>query len=298
MTSVAWFLLLLLSLLWGGSFFFVEIALRELGPLTIVTARVTVGALALLLYLRIIGHHLPRESCALVRLLIMGALNNVIPFTLLVWAQVRLTAGEASILNATTPLFTVLFAYIATTDERVSAGKALGVVVGFCGVAIFVGSEVLLGLGGNVVPQLAAIGAALSYAIASIYGRRLRGLPVSVAAAGMLIGSSLILIPLTLYIETPFATVPEGETIAAIFALGLLSSALAYLIYFRLLIIAGSTNLTLVTLLVPVTAILLGVMVLDERIPLTAYMGMCVIFLGLIIIDGRVAQAAKGRFQV
>lgn len=293
MSAFAWFLLITLSLLWGGSFFFAEIALRELGPLTIVTARVSIGALALLLYLRVIGEHLPREPAVLVQLFIMGAINNAIPFSLLVWAQVHLTGGEASILNAATPLFTVLLAHVLTSDERMSANKVLGVVVGICGVAVFMGPEAMRGLGSDLLAQLAVIGATISYAVASIYGRRLRALPTSVAATGMLLGSSVLLFPVMFYFESPFATMPGIDVVGALIALGLLSSSLAYLIYFRILVIAGSTNLMLVTLLVPVSALLLGVMILDEQIPSSAYIGMCIIFIGLILIDGRSIRAVK-----
>ncbi|MEM7208153.1 MAG: DMT family transporter [Pseudomonadota bacterium] len=287
----AWVLLLALSIVWGGSFFFAEIALRELGPLTIVTARVSIGALALFVYLRAIGEHLPREPSVLAQLLIMGAINNAIPFSLLVWAQIYLTSGEAAILNAAVPLFTVLLAHWLTDDETMSANKLIGVVVGIIGVAFLIGPQAVRGLGANLFAQLAVIAATISYALASIYGRRLRSLSTSVAATGMLTGSTVLLVPLMLIFESPFSHVPEIDTIGALIGLGVLSSSIAYLLYFRILAIAGSTNLMLVTLLVPVSALVLGVWILKEEIAAQAYLGMCIIFTGLLVIDGRPVKA-------
>ncbi|MEM7294999.1 MAG: DMT family transporter [Pseudomonadota bacterium] len=294
MSATAWILLITLSILWGGSFFFAEIALKQLGPLTIVAARVAIGAGCLIVFLCFAGLRLPRDGRTWRQYFIMGGLNNALPFALIVWGQVHLTSGVASILNATTPLFTVLVAHAFTADERITANKLTGVLVGIVGVAILMGSEALSSLGGAELPaQFAILGAAISYAFASVYGRRLRGQPTSVAATGMLCCSTVLLLPLAFVFESPLAVVPNSEVILSLLGLGLLSSSLAYLIYFRILELAGATNLMLVTLLVPISALVLGVLILHESIPLSAYIGMLVIFGGLACIDGRLIRMLK-----
>ncbi len=293
MNTRAWLLLVTLSILWGGSFFFTEIALTQLGPFTIVFLRVSLAAAALMVYLRVSGQNLPADGGSRFALLAMGGLNNAIPFSLIAWGQVYLDSGVTSILNASTPLFTVLLAHFLTRDERLTSKKNAGVCIGIAGVAILIGPNAVAGLGDDLFAQLAILGAAFSYAIASIYGRRLRGLPAPVAATGMLVGSSVLLLPLALVFESPFAVLPTPGVLFAILTIALLSSALAYLLYFRILAMAGATNLMLVTFLIPVSALLLGVFVLGEQIPASAYAGMAVIFAGLACIDGRLLKLLK-----
>ena len=296
MSAYAWFLLTTLSVLWGGSFFFAEIALRQLEPLTIVLARVSLGAIALVIVAYLSGFRLPGKVSVLFALLIMGGLNNALPFTLLVWSQVHLSSGVASILNATTPLFTIVVAHFFTRDEPMTRNKIIGIVLGVIGVAALIGPQAISGLGSQIIAQVAVLCAACSYAVASVYGKRLRSLPTIVAAAGMLTGSSILMLPMALYFEAPFSVMPRWDVLLSVIGLALLSSALAYLIYFRILVIAGATNLMLVTLLVPVSALLLGVLVLGEEISFSAYVGMGIIFAGLICIDGRIF-AIKNRAQ-
>jgi len=174
-----------------------------------------------------------------------------------------------------------------------TGGKLIGIGIGITGVALLIGPNAVAGLGDNLLAQLAILGAAFSYAIASIFGRRLRGLPAPVAATGMLVGSSVLLLPMALVFESPFAVLPTPNVLFAILAIALLSSALAYLIYFRILAVAGATNLMLVTFLIPVSALLLGVFVLGEQISVFAYAGMAVIFAGLACIDGRLLKHLK-----
>jgi drug/metabolite transporter (DMT)-like permease len=290
MNTHAWLLLVTLSILWGGSFFFAEIALTQLGPFTIVFARVSIAAAALMFYLRMTGKRLPSDAGSLVALLVMGGLNNALPFSLIVWGQIYLDSGVASILNASTPLFTVLLAHFLTRDERLTSNKITGVCIGIVGVGVLIGPDAIAGIGDNLLAQMAVLCAACSYAIASIYGRRLRVLPTSVAATGMLAGSSVLLLPLAIVFESPFAVMPTWDVWLAVVGVALLSSALAYAIYFRILALAGATNLMLVTFLIPVSALLLGVFVLGEEISASAYAGMMVIFIGLAWIDGRLLK--------
>lgn len=288
MGRVEWLLLVTLSILWGGSFFFSKVALDELPPLTIVLARVVVAACALHIVLLARGLRMPRPSRRWGAYLAMGALNNAIPFSLIFWGQTQIASGLASILNATTPLFTVLLAHLLTREERISPARATGVLLGMAGVAVMIGAEALQGLSLHVVGELAVVGAAISYALASLYGRRLRGEPPLISATGQLTGSALIMLPLALLVDQPWSLPAPGlVTAGALVSLALLSTALAYVIYFRILAVAGATNLTLVTFLIPVSALLLGTLILDERLDLRHIAGMALIASGLLAMDGR-----------
>ena len=280
-----WALLLVLSVLWGGSFFFNQVAVAALPTLTVVAARVAVAALVLLAAMRMLGVAVPRGGGVLRALLVMGLLNNALPFTLIVWGQSHITSGVAAILNASTPLFTVLFAHWLTA-ERLTVGRLAGVLLGLGGVAVMVGG----GLGGQRGAELACLAAAISYALAGLYGRRFRtlGVPPLATAAGQVAASSLVLVPLALVVDRPWTLAAPGVApIAALLGVALLSTALAYVVYFRLLASAGATNLLLVTLLIPVTAILLGVALLGEALLPRHLGGMALIGLGLAAIDGR-----------
>ena len=294
MTAAEWALLVGLSVLWGGSFLFVGVAVAELPPLTIVVARVALAAAALLLALRFMGVALPRERRVWVAFLGMGVLNNAIPFTLIAWGQGHIASGVASILNATTPLFTVVVAHWLTADERMTARKLAGVAIGFGGVAVMIGGAALRTLGVDVLAQLAVLAAAISYAFAGVYGRRFKAMGVAPAAtaAGMLTVSTLLLLPAMLIVDRPWTLpAPSAATVAALLGLALISTALAYILYFRLLASAGATNLLLVTFLIPVSAILFGATLLGERLAPRHFLGMALIGCGLAAI-GRERAAA------
>ncbi|NJN57030.1 MAG: DMT family transporter [Leptolyngbyaceae cyanobacterium SL_5_9] len=287
MTAEAWFSLILLSVLWGGSFFFIELTLKDLQPLTVVLGRVMLAAIALTTFAYFQGHRMPTSFKVWREFLVMGALNNLIPFSLISWGQMHIDSSLAAILNATTPVFAVVLAHFLTPDERLTVNRMLGVICGFCGVAVLVGTEVLGGLQLTGLGQFAVLLAAFSYACAGIYGRRFRQLPATVAAAGMVSGTAVMITPLALVLERPWTTNPDWMSLGALLALGLLSTAIAYLLYFYILAIAGATNLLLVTFLIPLSALLLGVLVLGERLEWNAFAGMVLIFVGLAAIDGR-----------
>ena len=300
MRPVEWALLLALSVLWGGSFFFVEIAVRELPTLTIVTLRVGLAAIALWVVVWRLGLATPRGWALWGAFLGMGLLNNVIPFGLIVWGQQTIGSGLASILNATTPLFTIVVAGFLLTDEKFTASKFAGVVAGFGGVIIMIGPDFVLGVGSQVSAQFAVLGAALSYAFAGVYGRRFKTMGVDpiVAAAGQVTASALVLAPVALMVDRPWTLAPPSATVwAAIVGVAILSTAVAYSLYFRILAHAGATNLLLVTFLIPVTAILLGVLVLDETLKTEHVFGMALIGLGLVAIDGRVLACLLRRVR-
>jgi drug/metabolite transporter (DMT)-like permease len=285
-----WGLLVLLSLLWGGSFFFTGVAVRELPPLTIVVLRVGLAALLLLAMVRAMGLRMPRNLADWAALGGMGLLNNAVPFCLLVWGQTRIASGLASILNATTPLWTVIIAHALTPDEKVTGKRLVGVVLGFAGVVVLIGPEALGGLSANLLAEIACLGAAVSYAFAGVYGRRFRrmGLAPMQTATGQVVASTVMLVPAALIVDRPWTlAMPDLPAWGALAGLAALSTALAYVIYFRILASAGATNLLLVTFLIPVSAIMLGATVLGERLAARDFYGMGLIGLGLLAIDGR-----------
>jgi drug/metabolite transporter (DMT)-like permease len=220
-------------------------------------------------------------------------LNNIIPFSLIVWGQTHIASGLASILNATTPLFAVIAAHLLTTDEKMTGGRLVGVIVGFLGVALMIGPSVLSNLGANLLAQLAVLGGAVSYSIAGIFGRRFRrmGLPPLLPAAGQVTASAVLMLPVALIVDKPWTlAMPSAETWMALFGLAFLATALAYVIFFRILATAGATNLMLVTFLIPVSAILLGALVLGEVLASKHFAGMALIAVGLAAIDGRLLR--------
>ncbi|MFD0987644.1 DMT family transporter [Methyloligella solikamskensis] len=296
MGTVEWAMLLLLSVLWGGSFFFVGVAVRDLPTLTIVVLRVGLAAFVLWGVVALLQRPLPRDPHAWIAFLGMGILNNVIPFGLIVWGQQTITSGLASILNATTPLFTVAVAGLLLSDERINGRKLAGIAVGFAGVVVMIGPGALSGLGTNVLAQLACLGSAVSYAFAGVFGRRFKRLAVDpiVVAAGQVTASSLVLAPLALIVDRPWILqMPQITTWAAIAGLAILSTALAYILYFQILQRAGATNLLLVTFLIPVSAITLGMLVLGEHLDSAQIAGMGLIGLGLLAIDGKALNLWK-----
>lgn len=285
-----WLQLLILSGLWGASFFFAEILLQELSPLMIVAMRVSLGAGFLWLFLGLSGQ-LKRVPLRVWPLFLgMGLLNNIIPFNLIVWGQQHIASGLAAILNATTPLFSVLVAAWLLSDEKPTLMKYIGVGIGFVGTVLMIGPEALQSLGQAVWAQLAIIGASISYAFSAALGRKFSstGLSPLTTAAGMLTVSALVLLPLAL-LQGGGPSVPalSESAWAALLGLAVLSTAVAYQLYFSVLKSAGATNILLVTFLIPVTTILLGTFFLGETLALIHYIGMGLIGLGLIAIDGR-----------
>ena len=289
-----WAMLVTLSVLWGGSFFFAEIALESLPPLTIVTLRVGLAAITLWLVVLALKLPIPNSAPIWIAFLTMGLLNNVLPFSLIVWGQSQISSGLAAILNATAPLFGVIVAGILLRDESATLIKLTGVFVGFAGVIVMMDLSSIAT--SSLLAQLAILAAALSYACASVYGRRFKatGLNPILVAAGQVTGSTLLLLPIALWVDgnDPYANVPT-QVWAAIISLAVFSTAAAYILYFKLLASAGATNILLVTLLVPVSAILLGWLFLKESLQTPHIIGMAMIALGLSAIDGRLWRRAS-----
>ena len=291
-----WGLLVLLSLLWGGSFLCVGIAVQELPVLTIIALRVSLAALVLWGIALFSGHQLPRGRKTWQAFLALGLLNNVIPFGLIVLGQQTIGAGLAAILNATTPLWTVLIAALFLADERFSKQKLFGVLLGLVGVIVMVGPDSLAGISRNLGAQLAVLGATLSYAFASVFGRRFAAAKISPlhTALGQVTASSFILVPLALMIDTPWASaLPSQATIFAILGLAVLSTAGGYLLFFNILERAGATNVSLVTLLIPPSAIAMGMLFLEETLQGIHFIGLALIILGLLSLQGRLFRLSR-----
>jgi drug/metabolite transporter (DMT)-like permease len=291
-----WALLLILSVLWGGSYFFIGVAVKELPPMTIILLRVAIAAAALLAALAVMRTALPRDPKIWAAFLVMGFLNNVIPQSLIAWGQGALASGLASILNATTPLFAVVVAHYFTEDEKMTVFKLSGLLIGIAGVAILIGPTAFQGFDRNFWAEVAILVASIFYAVSGVYGRRFRRMGINpiATAAGQLIGSTLVLIPLVLVFEHPLSLpAPSLATWQAIAGLAIISTALAYVIFFRILATAGATNLLLVTFLIPVSAIMLGTLFLGERLEPRHFLGMAFIAAGLTAIDGRLFRRAK-----
>ena len=295
-SSRAWAELLLLSLIWGASFLSIRIALDEIGPLTAVAHRTGWAMLILWGYVALRRLPLPKTPRIWGAFLIMGLLNNAIPFSLMAWGQLHIETGLTSILNAATAIFGVIAAAIFLADERLTPRKAIGVTLGFFGVATAIGLSALTQFDIRSLGQLAVIGGTISYALAGVWARKtLGGLKPQVAAAGMLTGSSLMTIPAAWIVEGPISLTLHPQTWAAIAYYAIIATAFAYLLYYRVLAMAGSGNLMLCTLLIAPVAIILGALILDEALPLRAFIGFGLLALGLVILDGRLFKAIQHR---
>ncbi len=281
-----WLMLILLGTLWGGSFFFARIAVLEIPPLWLVFLRVCIAALALHLYLATTGQWRKFVAVPLLPFFGLGLLNNAIPFSLLFVGQTQLGAGLASILNATTPFLTVIAANMLTRDEKANPAKIIGTLLGIAGAAVVMGPTALQGIGAPLWAQLCIIGAALSYAFASVYAKRFKGIPPLMIATGQLSASSLIILPVAALAHG--LPSPSGWSLhawGAVLALALASTAFAYTLFFRIIALAGATFVSLVTLIVPISAVALGVIFLGESLKSNQLAGLVLIGAGLIIMN-------------
>ncbi|WP_083599440.1 DMT family transporter [Shimia gijangensis] len=281
-------MLLLLATVWGGSFFFGEIALREVPPLTITLHRVIWAVPFLALIVLFKGIAFPRSLPVWGAYLVMGALNNAIPFSLIFWGQTQIESGLASILNGTTAMFAAVVAGLLLPDEPLTAKKIIGAALGIAGVAFIMGSSALTDFNPSNLAQIAILGATLSYAFAGVWGKTaLAGQPPLMNALGMLIGSTVLMIPIVLVFDGPPSLSLSAGVWGALIGMAVLSTALAYFLYFAILVRAGAANLLLVTLLIPPFAIGLGVLFLGEQMEREAWIGFAVIALGFAVTDGR-----------
>ncbi|WP_051153659.1 DMT family transporter [Litoreibacter arenae] len=291
MTTRAWAEMALLALIWGGSFLSIRLALNEVPVMTTVAHRVFWAMLVLWAYIAVRRLPLPRDPRIWGAFLVMGLLNNVIPFSLMAWGQLHIETGLTSILNAATAIFGVIVASALFADEQLTPRRAVGVVFGFFGVATAIGLENLLQLDIRSTAQLAVLAGTLSYAVAGAWARRmLARLTPQVAAAGMLTGSSLVMVPLALVIDGVPSFDLSPTVWGAIGYYAVIATACAYLLYYRILDMAGSGNLMICTLLIAPVAIVLGAVVLGEELAPRAYLGFAILALGLLVLDGRILR--------
>jgi drug/metabolite transporter (DMT)-like permease len=285
-----WLALLLLSVLWGGSFFFAGVQVKALPPFTIVFLRVGLAAIILNVLVKALGKRIPCSLSAWRAFFGMGLLNNALPFCLVVWGQSHIASGLAAILNATTPISTVIVAHFLTNDEKMTGNRLLGVAIGFLGVVVLIGPDSLKGLGGDVLAQLAVLLATVSYAFAAVYGRRFGrlGMEPIVTATGQVTAAAILLLPFAIAVDAPWTlAMPPWPVWAAAAGSAVFSTAIGYVLYFRILATAGATNLLLVTFLIPVSAILMGIFGLGEHLEARQFAGLACIGAGLCAIDGR-----------
>jgi drug/metabolite transporter (DMT)-like permease len=278
-----WLLLSALSILWGCSFLFVEVALRDIPVFTVALGRT--GIAAGLLIVLLVATRFPLSS--LLRrwreFLVLGALRAAIPMSLIIWAQTRIDSGVAGILNSTSPLFTMVIAHLLTSDDRMSPQKLAGCLIGMLGVVAMIGTDFVLELGSGVAGQLAMLGATCSYGFAAVYGRRFDAGSNTASAAGMLCGATLLILPVALVIDAPWTLNPGVNAIAALVGLALLSTAVAFIVWFKLITTAGPSNTSLVTFLIPFTALGFGILLLGEKISMGSLLGLAIILAGLAV---------------
>jgi drug/metabolite transporter (DMT)-like permease len=290
MSTADWGIIMLLSLLWGGAFFMIELGLRGFPPNTLVFLRMALAVPPMLLILKVMGHRLPGDVKSWRQLFILGAINAAFPFILFFWGQTRIDSGLASILNATTPLWGVVTAHFLTSNEKATPARVVGVLLGLAGIVVMVGTDALGGISGSVLAQLACLAATLLYALAAVYGRTLSQSTMTplVVATGQVITAAIIMFPVMLLVDQPWALPVAGwDAWAGAIGLAIPSTAIAYVFYFRLIDTAGASNAMLVAFIMPVIAVILGVVALGETVELKEAAGAVLIALGLLAIDGR-----------
>lgn len=294
--GTGWALIAILSILWGGAFFLIEIGLRSFPPLTLVFARLALAVPPMWLAMRLMGERLPTGTRIWALLTVVGALNCALPFALFFWGQQYLDSGYASILNATTPLWGVITAHFLTSDERATPARIGGVLVGMAGIVVMVGPEAMKGLSDNLLAQIACLVSTVFYSFAAIYGRRLSQTELTpmAVATGQTITAALLMLPLVLLIDQPWVlATPSVESALAATTLALFSTALAYTLYFRLIDRSGASNAQLVAFLMPILAVILGIMFLGESLSSGQISGAALIAIGLVILDGRLFRRAQ-----
>ena len=286
-----WVLIFILALIWGGSFLFGRILMLEWPPFTVVFLRVFIAAIALWGFIAITRGKVSIPLHLVSALVVMAILNNVIPFSLILIGQQEIGSGLASVVNAMTPIWTLIIANFFTVDEKFTRLKLAGIICGFIGVAVLIGADLVQGLSASAWAQAAILGATISYGFATVWGKRFKGTDPIIIATGQLTASSLIILPIVFLIEDPLnLSAPTMEMIISVLGLSVLCSAIAYILFFKILESAGATNLSLVTFVIPPSAIFFGFLFLGETLDYEDVIGVLMIAAGLALIDGRIAK--------
>lgn len=294
--GTGWLLIGILSILWGGAFFLIEVGLRSYPPITLVFMRLVLAVPPMWIAMRLMGQRLPSEARVWGLLAVVGALNCALPFILFFWGQQYLDSGYASILNATTPLWGVITAHFLTSDEKATPARILGVLIGMAGIVVMVGPEAMKGLSNNLLAQIACIISTIFYSFAAIYGRRLSQTELTpmAVATGQTMMAALMMVPVVVLVDQPWTmATPRLDSTLAGLTLALFSTALAYTLYFRLIDHSGASNAQLVAFLMPILAVILGIAFLGESLSGGQIVGAALIAIGLAILDGRLVA----RFQ-
>ena len=274
-------LLLLLSTLWGASYTFIRVGVESIPPISLIAARTLIAGLLLIGWMSVSGVAMPRSWAVWKRLFVQASLNSVIPFTLIAWAQQYVEAGVATILNSTAPVFVFFVTWFLTKHEAVTTRKLVGVIAGLLGICLIIGFSALNGLGDQVLPQLAIVAATICYAGAAIYGRSFQGLSPLVPAAGSLIAGAIVLIPISLIFDRPWTLQPSFNSTAALLMLSVFSTAIAFVIYFRLVQTLGSVGTTSQAYLRVPIGVAIGAIFLGESLPPTMWMGLGCVVIGV-----------------
>ncbi|XUY25587.1 DMT family transporter [Agrobacterium sp. rho-8.1] len=274
-------LLLVLATLWGSAYTFIKLGVATIPPITLIAARTLIAATVLLIVLRIRGLRLPRDATTWKRFFIQACLNTAVPFTLIAWAETTTDAGLAVILNSTTPVFAFLMTVLFVRHEPVSGRKMAGIAAGFSGIVLIVGMQALNGVGKELLAQLAVIAASVCYGGAVIFGKNFKGLDPMMPAAGSLICGAALLAPLSLVIDHPWTLSPSATSIFALLTLSVFSTALAFVIYYRLIRTLGSVGTTSQAYLRVPIGVAIGVIFLGESLPPTAWIGLVLVVIGV-----------------
>lgn len=275
-------LLAVLATLWGASYTFIKIGVETIPPVTFIAARTLIAGGLLLAIIKLRGLSLPRDPAIWKRFFIQACINSVVPFTLIAWAELTVNAGLATILNSTTPIFAFLLTVLITRHEAVTARKLFGVVAGVIGISLIIGLEAFHGVGKEALAQLAIVAATISYAAAAIFGRGFKGLDPMMPAAGSLLCGAVLLIPVSLVIDQPWTIVPSTHSILALLSLSIFSTALAFVIYFRLIHTLGSVSTTSQAYLRVPIGVGIGVLFLGESLNPTAWIGLVCVIAGVV----------------
>lgn len=295
MSARDWFWLIGLAIIWGASYFFGKVAVDDIGPLTVAFGRVILAAAILYIVIRLRQLPIPRTRDDWIPFFGMGVLNSALPYSLIFWGVTSISSGLAAILTATVPIFTVIVAHFWTVDEKMSPAKAVGIGLGMAGVVVIMGRDLGALTSGSGLAKLAIVAASISYAFSGIYGRRLKGKSPLILAWGQMCAATVLMLPLVLFVDRPWSTAEwKLDAVLSVIALATLCTAVAYMIFFRLLGTIGATNTSLVTFMIPVSSILLGFAFLSEPLVAAQLLGMGLIIAGMAVIDGRLTRRFFG----
>lgn len=274
-------LLLVLATLWGSSYTFIKVGVETIPPVTLIAVRTLIAACILVLVIRLRGLALPRDAATWRLFLVQACFNSVVPFTLIAWAEQSIDAGLATILNSTTPIFTFMLTMLVVRHEAVTGRKMFGVAAGLAGICLIIGTEAFSGLGDQLPAQFAILAASMAYACAAIFGKNFKHLDPMMPAAGSMVCGAAILIPASLAIDQPWTLAPSPESIGALLGLSVFSTALAFVIFFRLMQTLGSVGTTAQAYLRVPIGVAIGVVFLGETVTQTAGIGLVCVIAGL-----------------